>query len=625
MRCSIALACIALVLGASGCLIQDDAPLSPRDGGFDAAAPDSGPPDAGFSCQPEAPGCDGYVHYVCGADGASRRDEQVCAGGCDPAMGCVECTPGAFRCDGTVSMRCDAERRWVPLRDCSEWGSSCGAAGHCDDACGAAEAVRSNVGCEYWPVPLANSRELDSRSFDFRVVVTNPGAQPADVTIHRGFRIVETARVRPGGVAEIVLPWIAGVSFPFADDDWKSVVTAEGAYRLTSSRPVIVAQFNPFHYASAGAYHSYTNDASLLYPTHVLGRDHVGTSYVPFSVSRGSDLSDEHRVTTRLPGYLAIVGIAHQPTEVEVELAGDVAADAGGRWPATARGGTLRFTLGRGEVAQIAAAVPPPCGPDRPGFHDLDPGEGVAAFCREDRYDLTGSRIRSDQPVAVFGAHTCANVPYDVTACDHLETQLAPVETWGTRFTTLPLRDPQQLEVPNLLRITAAHDGTEITLTPAPREGGTSTLNAGEHVEVRIDRAIEIAGDRPIQVAQLLVGQNVTDPPLARGDPGMTVLVPYEQFRRDYVFVTPSSYAPLTNGQSYVLVSREPGAEVRMDGEVVRASWTAIGGRELAAVPVSGGTHRVEASSPVGLVAYGLGSYTSYAYPAGLDLRVIPF
>ena len=627
MRCSIALTCIALVLIASpGCVIEDDAPLSPRpDAGPDAGEPDAGPIDAGFSCEPEAPGCFGYVHYVCGADGASREAEQVCEGGCDPAMGCVECTPGAFRCDGTVSMRCDQDRRWVPLRDCSEWGSTCGAAGFCEDACGAAEAVRSNVGCEYWPVPLANSRELDARTYDFRVVVTNPGGQPANITIHRGSRIVETARVTPGSVAELVLPWIEGVSFPFAYDDWESVVTADGAYRLTSSRPVIVAQFNPFHYASAASGPSYTNDASLLYPTHVLGRDHVGTSYVPFSYAAVSDPSGEHIETMRLPGYLAVVGVGHAPTEVEVQLAGDVAADAGGRWPATPRGETLRFTLGRGEVAQIAAAVPPPCGPERPGFHDLEPGEGVSAFCREEQYDLTGSRIRSDHPVAVFGAHTCANVPYDVRACDHLETQLAPVETWGTRFSTLPLRDPATVEVPNLLRITAAHDHTAVTLTPAPRDGGTFTLDPGEHVEVRIDGAIEIVGDHPIQVAQLLVGQNVTDPPLQRGDPGMTVLVPYEQFRRDYVFVTPSSYTPLANGQSYVLVSREPGVEVVIDGEAVSATWTAIGGRELAAIPVSGGTHRVEAPRPVGLVAYGLGRYTSYAYPAGLDLRVIPF
>lgn len=616
----------ALAIAASACTIQEGPMLSPRDGGTDAYVPDTGAPDAGFMCTPDAPGCFGFVHYVCGDDGRSRTEEQACAGGCDPVMGCVECTPGAFRCDGTVSMRCDEQHRWVPLRDCEEWGSQCGASGFCDDECGNAEAVRSNVGCEYWPVPLANIDELDTSAYDFRVVVANPGGAVATVTITRGGRFIERATVTPGGVAEIVLPWIDGVSFPFESNDWESVVTADGAYRLMASRPVIVSQFNPFHYASARADFSYTNDASLLLPTHVLGRDYVGTSYVPFSISDDFDPTDENPSdTARYPGYLAVVGVREAPTNVEIVVAGDVAADSSGRWDATSRGGTIRFTLARGEVAQIAAAVPPPCAPDRPGFHDVELEEPrVTAYCREEQFDLTGSRITSDAAISVFGGHVCTNAPYDVMACDHLETQLAPVETWGERYQTMPLRDPDTT-IPNIVRIVAAHDGTTVTLDPPVRGVATHALDAGEHVELFIDDAIEISGDRPIQVAQILVGQNITDPPLERGDPGMTVLVPEEQFRRDYVFITPSSYTPLVDGQSYLLISREVGATITLDGEdVTGATWVRAGARELAIVRVGGGAHRLIASSPVGVIAYGLGSYTSYAYPAGLDLRVIP-
>ncbi|AKF04594.1 IgGFc-binding protein [Sandaracinus amylolyticus] len=625
MRRLAALLPIALSLVTSACIVEEGPLLPMRDAGVDAPMPDAGPIDGGFSCTPDAPGCFGYVHYVCGDDGASREDEQVCEGGCDPAMGCIECVPGSFRCDGTVSTRCDEDHRWQPVRDCSEWSSVCGGSGICDDACGLAEAVRSNVGCEYWPVPLANIRELNSRAYDFRVVVANPGATRATVSISRAGRTIETTQVTPGGVAEISLPWIEGVSFPFATNDWESVVTANGAYRLTSSVPVIVTQFNPFHYASASADYSFTNDASLLLPSHVLGREHVGTSYVPFSISDDFDPTDEHPAeSARYPGYLAVIGVSAEPTAVEIEVAGDVAADAGGRWEATARGGTIRFTLARGEVAQIAAAVPPVCAPDRPGFRDAEPDEPrVTAYCREEQFDLTGSRVHSDRPVAVFGGHTCTNIPYDIVACDHLETQLAPVETWGKRFSTMPMRDPDTA-IANLLRITAAHDGTTVTLDPPPRSGGEVALAAGEHVEIEFDRAMTITSSLPVQVAQLLVGQNITDPPLERGDPGMTTLVPEEQYRRDYVFAMPSSYTPLARGQSYLLVSREPGAEITLDGRTLEAEWTRVGDRELAIVPVPAGNHRLTAASPVGLIAYGLGLYTSYAYPAGLDLRVIP-
>lgn len=627
VRLALAASLTAPLALLAACTVESSPMLSPRDAGSDAVAPDAAPIDGGFTCVPDAPGCYGFVHYVCGDDGRTREEETPCEGACDPALGCVACTPGTFRCDGDLSLRCDDEHRWAPLRDCGEWGSECGGAGLCEDACGAAEAVRSNVGCEYWPVPLANTPELDRRSYDFRVVVANPGRDVASVTVTRGGHFVERASVVPGGVAELVLPWIDGVSFPFAHDGWQSVVTTDGAYRLTSTRPVIVSQFNPFHYASATAAPSYTNDASLLLPSHVLGREHFATTYAPYSRYVGAEPASEWADTPRYPGYLAIVGVAPTPTEVAVTLSGDAAADAGGRWPATARGATIRFVLARGEVAQIAAAVPPACAADRPGYHDLDPDEpAIDAFCREHAHDLTGSRVVSDRPVAVFGGHACANVPYDVPACDHLESQLAPVDTWGTRFATMPLRDPGTT-VANLVRVVAARDGTTLTVDP-PAGGGAATyaLDAGDHVELTIAVATELSANAPIQIAQLLVGQNVSDPPLERGDPAMTVLVPEEQFRRDYVFVAPSSYAPLVRGQSYLLVSREPGTAITLDDRDVGAgtSWTRVGARELGVIPIGGGAHRLRASSPVGLVAYGLGLYTSYAYPAGLDLRVLP-
>lgn len=40
-------------------------------------------------------------------------------------------------------------------------------------------------------------------------------------------------------------------------------------------------------------------------------------------------------------------------------------------------------------------------------------------------------------------------------------------------------------------------------------------------------------------------------------------------------------------------------------------------------MPVTGGTDQARSTAPFGLTAYGLGSYTSYAHPAGLDLRVL--
>lgn len=627
-RASGALAIVALAaLALSACTIQSEPPLSERDGGADAstdaAAIDAGPRDAGFSCRPGVVGCFGDTHYTCGDDGLSREDEVECPDACDPERGCVPCVPNSRRCEGSVSMVCDAEGSgWSFGRDCEDWGVACGEGGFCEDDCASAEALRSYIGCEYFASPLANYQgdtSFDPETFDFRVVVTNPNTEPVEVTIKQGRQLMARERIVPGGVAEIPLPWVQGLSFPFDGSPWQSLVRADGAYRILADRPVIAAQFNPFQYAS-GREHSYTNDASLLLPVHALGTEHVALSYPPLTAGISATEGD------RFPGYVALIGVTPEPARVEITPSVDVAEDAEGRWPATPAGAPLAFMLARGEVALVTPAVPPICTQERPVFSPVIPGEpDRGGYCYEAEHDLTGSRIVSDRPIAAFGGHACAFVPFDVAACDHLETMLAPVATWGSAFETMPLRDPET-DVPNLVRIIAAYDGTELTLDP-PQRGvdPRAVLDRGEHVDFMLEGPVSIASSEPVQVGQLLLGQNYRNPPLPRGDPGMTILVPAEQFRREYVFVTPSSYVATVNGQSWVLVSREPGVAISLDGAPVEADWIAVGDRELARVPVDGGAHHAESSSPFGLVAYGLGSYTSYAYPAGLDLRVIPF
>jgi hypothetical protein len=148
-------------------------------------------------------------------------------------------------------------------------------------------------------------------------------------------------------------------------------------------------------------------------------------------------------------------------------------------------------------------------------------------------------------------------------------------------------------------------------------------LAAGDWTQFIATGAFEITSDQSIQVAQFLLGQNYSSPPAARDDPGMTVLVPREQYRTDYTFITPSSYNATTNGQSYVLISRLPGVEVILDGSPVTTTWNVAGGRELGIVPVAGGTHTMRGVDPFGIIVYGMGQYTSYAYPGGLNLEQI--
>jgi len=588
---------------------------------------DDGPP---ATCTPGAGGCYGSTHFVCADDGHSRLDEQVCPEACDPVLGCVVCAPGARRCDGTVSMVCDGGQ-WDFGRDCAEWNATCGADGYCEDVCAEAERSASNVGCEYWPTPLANTTELPGEVFDFRVVVANPSAQDARIKVTRGATTVTETTIAAGGLQAIVLPWVNGQSFAIGQGSWNSLVVADGAYRLRSDVPVIATQFNPFEYEVGGTF-SYTNDASLLLPQHTLTGNYVGVSWVPLSRRTGTvDWTGSNYSSIRYPGYLAIVGVTPTPTQVTLHASGELQSDAGGRVARTPRGGTATFTIARGEVIHVTAAPPPECVAGRPGFNHLEECETVPIFgqtcdmfdtCDERDFDLTGTRITASGPIEVFGGHTCAYAPYSAQACDHLEEQLAPVETWGSDYVGAPMGDGR-IGGGNIVRVVAGFDGTDVTIEPPQNGVGGATLQAGEVLEFGVTTPFHVHGSRALAVAQYLVGQNATNPPAARGDPALTLLIPAEQYRSDYTFILPTSYNPGTNGQNHLLIVRPPGLAITLDGVPVTASFQAIAGREIGVVLLDGGTHHIAAAQPFGVVAYGLGSYTSYATPAGLDLEPI--
>ena len=580
-----------------------------------------------LQCSPGSWACAGSVHYLCGADGLAHEQETQCPEACDATLGCVTCSPGSRRCEGEVSMVCAGDASgWTTGRNCAEWGSTCGSAGFCDDACGEAERTDSYVGCEYWPTPLTNTSELNP-AFDYRVVVGNPNTTSAHVTVTRGGADVYDSDVPAGGLAEIPLPYIDGQSFGMPLNNWTSLVVGNGTYRLRSDQPVTVAQFNPFEYSNGADVFSYTNDATLLLPTHVLTGDYVNLTYVPFSRATGTTGTLPMPPTySKYPGYLAVVGVSPEPTFVRVQVTGYTVGDNAGRFGPTGPGGWLEFTLQQGEVAHVAAAPPPDCVPGRPGYNHVEECTfGLCDFfdtCFEYEHDLTGSRVIADRPVQVFGGHVCAYVPYTSEACDHLEVQVPPIQTWGKQFVSRPMTDGGG-SGENLVRVVAAFDGTEVTVSPPQGGIDTIVLDANRWVEFMASSAFSVSGTNAIMVGQFLLGQFYPEPDAARGDPAMTVLVPAEQYRKDYIFVTPSSYNAGTNGQSFMMIIRPPGTVLTLDGNAVDATWESAGGREIGIVPVEGGTHTIAGDEAFGMIAYGLGSFTSYAYPAGLNLNKI--
>ncbi|KAJ6663859.1 hypothetical protein lerEdw1_009939 [Lerista edwardsae] len=62
--------------------------------------------------------------------------------------------------------------------------------------------------------------------------------------------------------------------------------------------------------------------------------------------------------------------------------------------------------------------------------------EAFQAIQLQSSDDLSGSRVESNEPVAVLSGHSCAKKH---SACDHVVEQLLPVPRWGTTFVVPPL------------------------------------------------------------------------------------------------------------------------------------------------------------------------------------------
>jgi hypothetical protein len=215
-------------------------------------------------------------------------------------------------------------------------------------------------------------------------------------------------------------------------------------------------------------------------------------------------------------------------------------------------------------------------------------------------------------------------VPLEISACDHLEESMFPVETLGTEYVVtapaLPLFPNGKEQV---IRIIAVEPDTELSYEPELPTAPNRILSAGDFIEIP-DHAgdVLIKATDKILIAHYMQGQNTGG---GVGDPAMTLAVPVAQYRTDYLFHAPTNY-----DLSYVNITAPIDATVVLDGVSI-ANFARIGGSDygVVRVPLGGGltgdgNHSATSDQPFGITVYGYGQYTSYFYPGGLDLAEIP-
>jgi hypothetical protein len=433
---------------------------------------------------------------------------------------------------------------------------------------------------------------LDAQASPFAIVVSNPQAKDAHVTV-----------TGPGGetIDQTVTAGQVSTIFPqmdsaIPDQSVDGTIQAKKAYKVTSDLPIVAYQFNPLDNV-----HVFSNDASLLVPRTAWDVDYYAMTYP--TLQRRPGAHDYH-------GYITIVA---WEDDTQIEVTPTTAVQASATQQTIAANTPTMFTLDAFEVLQLEAA----------------PGAAPAG-------DLTGSHITSpnSKPFGVFGGHEATvfgeTTPPDDThtvgpcCADHLEEMLFPSTTWGKTFAIT--RSQPRLNEPDMLRILAQKPNTTVTFTPAPASGSCGTLQAGQFCEVKVMGDTEMVASEPVLVGHFLEATTWRDDPffgtpeyVGSGDPSMAIAVPTEQFRKDYTILVPAQY---TN--SYISIAAPATGGVDIDGNAVTLTGYPGGSTYRGArIEVAAGQHKITCADGCGITVYGYSDAVSYMFAGGLDLKPI--
>jgi hypothetical protein len=175
---------------------------------------------------------------------------------------------------------------------------------------------------------------------------------------------------------------------------------------------------------------------------------------------------------------------------------------------------------------------------------------------------------------------------------------------------------------PDVIRFMGvAAEATVKTNLPPPFD--SFTLAPGQMRETYAQKDFTVESSEPIAIAQILVAQNwIQGTP--KGDPSLTIFPAVDQYRRNYLFSVPTSWA-----EDWVVITMPVGANVTLDGTalpscVVRQAGTVDGtDYETHTCYLSEGPHAMAGDKPFGIAAYGYGDAGSYAFVGGANITKI--
>lgn len=470
--------------------------------------------------------------------------------------------------------------------------------GRCTPACGVESDKVSYLGCTFWATRLENL--TPTASYD--VTLSSNGNLPIEVVITTSDdTLVSEIILQPGSLETVSL-------------NTHSQLSGSGVFRkgyfINSTGKITVHQFSN----NGGG-----GDATLLLPVSALGTDYMFLGWA----------TQMFRGTLPYSQKMSIVATSDNPTMVAFNSPAIIEVNEI-EYPANQ---TFEFQLTKGDNLEMRTL--------------METGE-----------DLTGTVINATEKIAVFSNNRCTMIPAETYACDHIQQQLFPMDTWASEYIAAKFK-PRGTE-DDLWRILAGTDGTTFQTTPIISDLENVTLNRGEMIEVRAPHDFIVSANHPFSLAQFMVGSEypgaaggcgtaTSGAGSARsncaiqtqcsansnkgiGDPSFLMVVPSSQYRKDYTISVPDGNI---TGQvdDYLTFVLPEDAILDLNGENPEDPTSSIASEEVTitpllntqwrtvTLPVESGTHVASSNEAFGLIVYGYGCAFSYAYPGGLNLE----
>jgi len=222
---------------------------------------------------------------------------------------------------------------------------------------------------------------------------------------------------------------------------------------------------------------------------------------------------------------------------------------------------------------------------------------------------LTGSRVTSTAPIAVFSGNLCTNIPANAEACDHIDEQMPSVDLLSTQYVLS--RTPRTGANGDIFRVVATEDNTQVKVDGVV----VATLAAGDYYEGRVGAAGSVVdATAKVLVAQYLTGSSDSG---NTTDPAMTIVPGSDQWLKSYVFATPSGSADFPADFISIIIKTSDLGTLTVDGSIANAAaFNALGasGYSFGNIDVTSksGPFDITAASAFQLLLSGYGSFDSY-------------